>query len=108
MWQYVSLCRDEEGLLEAKRQINELKQSMLAIGSAEDGEPESVLETSNMLLVAELVISAALRRRESRGSHWRRDYESLDESLAGCHYVLARATPVDDLAMPREEVIAHA
>src|SRR5204863_9576003 len=27
MWQYVSLCRDEEGLLEARRRVHAIKQS---------------------------------------------------------------------------------
>lgn len=43
-----------------------------------------------MLQVAELVIIAALQRRESRGSHWRSDYNAPDESLATSHYVFQR------------------
>ncbi|MDQ6659647.1 MAG: L-aspartate oxidase [Chloroflexota bacterium] len=85
LWQYVSLCRDEEGLLEAKLRIHALRQRLLTMGS---GEKQNVqlAETTNMLQVAELVIFAALQRHESRGSHWRRDYEMLDEKLVGCHY----------------------
>ena len=45
------------------------------------------LETINMLKAAELVIAAALQRRESRGSHWRLDYNTPDETLANRHYV---------------------
>src|SRR5947199_446245 len=90
MWQYVSLCRDQEGLLEAQRRIYELLQS-LSILDREDNENTASLlhwaETSNMLLVAELVIAAALRRCESRGSHWRLDYPASDETLAGYHYM---------------------
>jgi succinate dehydrogenase/fumarate reductase flavoprotein subunit len=41
-----------------------------------------------MFKVAELVIAAALHRRESRGSHWRGDHATLDPALTGCHYVL--------------------
>ena len=39
-----------------------------------------------MLKVAELVIAAALQRRESRGSHWRLDYPVPNEMLTGHHY----------------------
>ncbi len=39
-----------------------------------------------MLKVAELVIAAALQRRESRGSHSRLDYPVLNEQLTGVHY----------------------
>ena len=40
-----------------------------------------------MLKVAELVIAAALQRRESRGSHSRLDYPAPNEMLTGRHYV---------------------
>ncbi len=44
-----------------------------------------------MLKSAELVIAAALERRESRGSHWRSDYQRQDERLAQTHYVFCRS-----------------
>jgi L-aspartate oxidase len=88
MWQYVSLCRDQEGLLEARRWVSELRNA-LDTGMLMDVATMTprLMETVNMLQVAELVIAAALQRRESRGSHWRSDYETTDETLAGCHYV---------------------
>ena len=49
---------------------------MLENGSAKQAKQNIAaewLETVNMLKVAELVIAAALQRRESRGSHWRLD-----------------------------------
>ena len=88
MWQYVSLCRDQEGLLEAGRRVSELRNALdagMLMDEATMTPP--LIEAVNMLQVAELVIAAALQRRESRGSHWRSDYETTDETLAGCHYV---------------------
>jgi len=66
-----------------------------------------------MLIVAELVIAAALQRCESRGSHWRRDYEALDETLNGCHYafqrmnIIAHSHPRGRSENP-QEVVTHA
>src|SRR3989440_417139 len=120
MWQYVSLCRDQEGLLEAKCRINELRWALFAEGAGENEGTVSAaqwIETGNMLQVAELVTTAALQRCESRGSHWRSDYDALDETLSACHYVLVkdlsrailRGCPVlDDLVHPLEEGIAYA
>jgi succinate dehydrogenase/fumarate reductase flavoprotein subunit len=111
MWQYVSLCRDQEGLLEAQRRISELQQSLSTLDREDNGNTASLLqwaETSNMLLVARLVIAAALQRCESRGSHWRRDYPTSDETLAGYHYRFVRANPTTTLATSQQEVIAHA
>ncbi|HEU5375028.1 MAG TPA: L-aspartate oxidase, partial [Ktedonobacteraceae bacterium] len=77
MWQYVSLRRDQAGLLEARSQLQNLRRELVQGGSA---VPSSSLsqttwpETVNMFKSAELVIAAALQRCESRGSHWRGDY----------------------------------
>lgn len=110
MWQYVSLRRDQEGLLEARRQLHELRQELL------HGEPvpfpaESVRvawhETVNMFKSADLVVATALQRRESRGSHWRSDYPQADEQLARVHYVL-RPVPVHaPAAQLLQEVAPH-
>jgi L-aspartate oxidase len=113
MWQYVSLCRDQAGLLQAQRSIQQLRVLMLSYRAsmAEHGEPLNAprwIETANMLQVAELVIAAALQRRESRGSHWRSDCETLDAALAGRHYAFMRQTSIDKQATFMEEVIAHA
>lgn len=89
MWQYVSLQRDRQGLLDARHQLHNLRHRALANGTArQDKQHVAVawLETVNMLKVAELVIVAALQRRESRGSHWRLDYPASDDTLAGCHF----------------------
>jgi L-aspartate oxidase len=128
MWQHVSLCRDQRGLLTAQRQIRALQQSLqhppvgtgqspghanptaaVFAGYARTGEcPVPTIETLNMLLVAQLVIAAALERRESRGSHWRLDYQSLDENLTSKHYAFHPAY-VDPYKPPqaREEVLTH-
>ena len=86
MWKYVSLQRDRQGLLEATQQLHNLPTTMLANGSAHHNNVVEWLETVNMLKVAELVIAAALQRRESRGSHWRLDYPVPNEMLTGHHY----------------------
>src|SRR5713226_3930757 len=88
MWRHVSLRRDQQGLLEASHQLHGLCDRTIANGSAKQDEEKietAWLETVNMLKVAELVISAALQRRESRGSHFRLDYPP-DDRLAGYHY----------------------
>ena len=86
MWKYVSLRRDSDGLLAAKREVDALRNSMVT-AQRETKMVVRDLETENMLTVADLVIEAALQRQESRGSHWRSDFPQADESLAGFHYV---------------------
>jgi L-aspartate oxidase len=92
MWQYVSLRRDQAGLLEARQQLHLLRQELL-LAETDQVTPIQMTtraawrETVNMFKAAELVIAAALQRHESRGSHWRSDYQQLDEQLAQTHYV---------------------
>ena len=111
MWQYVSLCRDEIGLLEARRRIQTLHHSLPAMLSSGNEGPAHLpqwAETRNMLLMAELVIAAALQRRESRGSHWRSDFERLDESLTGVHYPYVKDSSRPVTTTPQREVITYA
>jgi len=107
MWQYVSLCRDRDGLLEARHKVRSLHQQLLRYNRYQYGKES--LETCNMLQVAELVIAAALERRESRGSHWRLDYQFLDENLAKRHFAF-RPLNIDTngLLESQEEVITYA
>lgn len=60
MWQHVGIVRDEESLQKALQQLSKL--------------PLTDRETMNVLCCAQLVIQGALRRCESRGSHYRKDY----------------------------------
>ncbi len=116
MWRYVSLRRDEEGLLAARAAINTLTQNLLeTYPPAHNAAPTAPAdpawhETVNLFKVAELVIAAALHRRESRGSHWRSDYNSLDASLTNHHYVLHPVQPPLTVANPEqvEEISSHA
>jgi L-aspartate oxidase len=111
MWQYVSLRRDQDGLLEARRQLLALRQELLNTDPVPFTQPavwDAWRETVNMFKSAELVIATALQRRESRGSHWRGDYPQLDEQLARIHYVLHPAPVYAPAAQLLQEVAPHA
>ncbi len=77
MWERVSLRRDAQGLATA---LDELR----ALAEREICDPV----TANMLLVAQLIASAALARTESRGGHYRADYPNRDANRDGQHTLL--------------------
>lgn len=110
MWQYVSLRRDQDGLLEARRQLHALRQHLLNTDAAPDTQPATWAawrETVNMFKSTELVVAAALQRRESRGSHWRGDFQQRDEQLTRTHYVF-RPTPLQTVEVQQlQEVAPH-
>lgn len=106
MWQYVSLCRDQEGLLEAHHKVRSLHQQLLRYNK--HGNIKECLETCNMLQISELVIVAAIERRESRGSHWRLDYQFLDETLARCHFAFKPLyIETNELLQSQTGVVSH-
>ncbi|GAC1508229.1 MAG: L-aspartate oxidase [Ktedonobacteraceae bacterium] len=102
MWTYVSLSRDGQGLLIARQRIRQMR---LAVAPGSDRE---TVETMNMLQVAELVVAAALERRESRGSHWRLDYQERNAHLVGQHYAF-QPLYIDPYGLEpaRQEVMPH-
>jgi L-aspartate oxidase len=88
MWEHVALRREAAGLEQAMERLKQLARSQPA-------DPE----TANMLVAAQLVASAALGRRESRGAHFRADYPAIDARLEGRHSLLtARARDIVDFA----------
>ena len=68
MWKQAGLIRTEEGLKEGINSIEKLKTE--AINNSR--------KIYDLLLLAEAVLKSALARKESRGSHYRKDYPSTD------------------------------
>src|SRR5579884_2094980 len=106
MWQHVSLSRTEDGLREAQSTVQQLRHSL----ASEKREHDDIgsHETANMLLVAELVIAAALERRESRGSHWRLDYPARVPERDKQHYVFQRSSLDIHRYEYTQKVVSHA
>lgn len=75
MTKYVGIIRDKEGMIKAKGIVDEYYNSIceMANTSIED------FEIQNMVLLAKLVIDAAIEREESRGAHYRTDFQNTDD-----------------------------
>ncbi|HLF12139.1 MAG TPA: L-aspartate oxidase, partial [Gammaproteobacteria bacterium] len=56
----------------------------------------------NSLLVAGLIATAALRRTESRGAHWRADHPAADPTQASRSYVQPQRGPQIVLGKARQ------
>ena len=76
MWNNVGIIRSEEGLLEAKKQIQRLKEDFKRTRKCLNKDE---YEYRNMLTVASIIIESAINRKESRGSHSRSDYKNLND-----------------------------
>ncbi|NOQ93273.1 MAG: L-aspartate oxidase [Methylophaga sp.] len=73
MWDYVGIVRSNERLYKAQQRLNLLQQE---IGDyySQHRISSDLLELRNLANVAELIISSALQRKESRGLHYTLDY----------------------------------
>ena len=75
----VYILRTEEKMLAALKRIQEIKKYDVPRLRALDAHGlRFALEARNMVLSAEVMLTAALYRKESRGSHLRLDYPEID------------------------------
>nr|WP_086940267.1 L-aspartate oxidase [Thaumasiovibrio occultus] len=79
MWDYVGIVRTTRRLERALRRINMLKQEIHDYYSF-FRVSNNLLELRNLVEVAELMVTSALERKESRGLHYTLDYPEMEES----------------------------
>jgi succinate dehydrogenase/fumarate reductase flavoprotein subunit len=93
MWQYGGIRRDAEGLAKGLEKVRAIAaEAVRTCGINEPRIMEKFLETQLAATAADLIIQAASRRQESRGTHARADYpESDDEKWRGHLKVVRQA-----------------
>jgi succinate dehydrogenase / fumarate reductase flavoprotein subunit len=84
MMNNVSVFRERSGLSEALEQIRKLKQRYEHIYLKDKGhcfnrELLDAVELGHMLDLAEVIVTGALYREESRGAHFREDFPDRDD-----------------------------
>ena len=77
MWDKVGIVRNQQGLQQAQQQLAALKAQLPPVLVY-----EAQLALRNGLQVAQLILDSAIRRHESRGSHYHQDYpHRLDAAM---------------------------
>jgi L-aspartate oxidase len=78
MWSHAAIARTAAGLRTAKARLTEIGSRL----------PPGATEELNMMQTAQLVVEAALLRKESRGGHYRADYPRAARKWRGRHIEL--------------------
>ncbi|MFD1585579.1 L-aspartate oxidase [Halorientalis brevis] len=81
MDEYAGIIRDEDGLQTGLAELGALRErtgDLRVEGDRTDGDFERAVVLSFMLTLAEGVLRGALVREESRGAHFRRDFDAPD------------------------------
>ena len=90
------IYRNEEGLRQAEGRVLGLKDRSRQVGLDDrsrtfNTELISALELENLLDLAEVILSSALARKESRGAHQRTDHPERDDDQYLAHTMAYRS-----------------
>ena len=98
MWDDGGILRNKPGLSRALRAVDTLKAeaAALLITAEPPRQVQRNLELRFAAQVAELILQGALRRKESRGAHFREDYPVQDDEN-WCGHLQVRMTSGDEL-----------
>ncbi len=78
MWRHAGIARTAKGLRTAIAELREIEERL----------PSGATEELNLVQTARLIAEAAMRRKESRGGHYRSDFPRAKEAWRGRHIEL--------------------
>ncbi len=94
MWEKVGIIREEKTLTEAVEEIEVVLESIESQKVRTPGDLCKILESRNAALTGRAIAASALKRTESRGSHWRDDFpHEIEDWLQHIHVQMMGGSP---------------
>jgi len=78
MWLHAGISRTAKGLRTATVELAEIEERL----------PQGATEELNLVQTAQLIVEGAMRRKESRGGHYRSDFPRAKSTWRGRHIEL--------------------
>ena len=80
MWDHVGIMRNAEGLQKGLDRISQINERMMDCGLGDDDRVFNLtwhdwLNTQSLVEISEVIANAALSRENSRGAHYREDFQ---------------------------------
>ena len=107
MQDLVGIVRTEQDMQKALGIIEELKKRARKVGVHGNREYNAgwhtALDLANLLTVAEAITRAAIERKESRGGHFREDYQGKDKTFGELNNIVRRGSG-GEMQVVREKI----
>jgi succinate dehydrogenase/fumarate reductase flavoprotein subunit len=78
MWRKAGIIREGTSLKEALARVKAIASNLAGLGAKDIKGIIKTVELQNMIRASEMVCRAAIKRQESRGSHYRSDFDTED------------------------------
>src|SRR5262245_537582 len=107
MQDLVGIVRTEHDMQQALKEIDQLKQR--ASKTCVHGNREynagwhTALDLANLLTISEAITKAAIERKESRGGHFREDFQNKDKTFGELNIILRRSSS-GEMQVVREKI----
>ncbi|GIQ69959.1 FAD-binding protein [Xylanibacillus composti] len=99
MDQSLGIIRNKQDLVTGLLQAAQWREQLLAAGPADPQSVREWFELAALCQVGEMSLTAALARTESRGAHYREDFNERSPEWEGVHIVVKRAAHGTDLSL---------
>lgn len=94
MWEKVGIVREEKSLTEAVEEIDAVLEAIELNKGRTPGGLCKIIESRNAALTGRAIAVSALKRTESRGSHWRDDFpHEVENWLQHIHVQMMEGSP---------------
>ena len=73
------IIRNEEGIISGLKKLSEIESMLEGLSASNSSQLLEIYRIKNMLVTGKVILTAALSRQESRGAHYREDYNKQDD-----------------------------